>query len=117
MLRLTELKLPLDHSDNDLHDAILDRLVIDADALTRYTVFKRAVDARKRSAIQLTYTIDVEVSGEAQLLKNNNKNKYLSTSSDTGYHFVARAPGDLNERPVVIGSGRSLRSPGARATK
>ena len=117
MLRLTELKLPLDHRDDDLRDAILDRIAIDADALTRYTVFKRAVDARKRSAIRLAYTIDLEVSNESQILKKNNKNKTLSTSPDTGYHFVARAPGDLNERPLPITTGRSLRSPGARATK
>ena len=61
MLRLTEIKLPLDHAEDDLRAAILSRLGIASDALVRYTIFRRAVDARKRSAIHLIYTLDVEV--------------------------------------------------------
>ena len=88
MLRLTELKLPLDHTDDALRDAIVDRLGIEADELTRYTIFRRAVDARKRGAIALTYTIDVEIPDEARVLKKLNKNIHLSKSPDTDYRFV-----------------------------
>ena len=77
MLRLTELKLPLDHTDDALRDAIVERLGIETKALTRYTVFRRAVDARKRGSIALTYTIDAEVSDEARILKKYNKNNRL----------------------------------------
>ena len=108
MLRLTELKLPLDHSDDELRAAIVDRLHIDADQLMRYNVYRRAVDARKRSAICLTYTLDVEVGDENALLRENkkhNKIKYLEKSPDTSYRFVARAPDGFTQRPLVIGSG------------
>ena len=64
MLRVTELKLPLDHSDDALRDAIIERLDIDAATLLRYHVFRRAIDARKRGAIHLTYTLDVDVVDE-----------------------------------------------------
>ena len=68
MLRLNEVKLPLDHSEEELHAAVADRLSIKVEDLLRCEVFRRAIDARKRSAIQLTYTLDVEVNDEATVL-------------------------------------------------
>lgn len=41
MLRLSDLKLPLDHPGSALTDAILARLGIAADELTGYTVARR----------------------------------------------------------------------------
>ena len=105
MLRLTEIKLPLDHTDAQLRAAIIARLDIDDSALLRFSIYRRAVDARKRSAIFLIYTLDIDAADESALLKKNNKNKYLSNSPDTDYRFVARAPGDSAQRPVVVGTG------------
>jgi hypothetical protein len=50
MLRLTELKLPLDEQDA-INSAILGRLKLSASDLIGYSVFRRATDARKRNAI------------------------------------------------------------------
>jgi len=108
MLRLTEVKLALDHGEADLHAAILQRLGIASQDLLRYTIFRRAVDARKRSAIYFIYTLDVQVADEAVFLsdnKNVNENKYLQKYPEMGYRFVAHAPRDATERPVVIGTG------------
>ena len=56
MLRLTEIKLPLDHSADDLRAAVLARLgIADAD-LHALHIFRRAPDARRRNAIRLTYS-------------------------------------------------------------
>ena len=49
-MRLTELKLPLDHTDAELRSAVLARLGIVADDLLGYTIFRRSHDARKPSA-------------------------------------------------------------------
>ncbi|HUX91452.1 MAG TPA: NAD(P)/FAD-dependent oxidoreductase [Gallionellaceae bacterium] len=105
MLRLTEIKLPLNHRDDELHAAILKRLNISADDLLNYTVFRRGYDARKPSAISLIYTLDVEVRNEAALLKQLKDTTHIAPSPDTSYHFVAHAPDNLKERPVVIGTG------------
>ena len=108
MLRLTEVKLPLDHTEDELRAAVLARLNIAPDALNGYTVFRRAIDARKRSSIHFIYTLDVEVRDEAAFAiedKKPNKNKYLSKSPDTGYRFLAHAPPHVTQRPVVIGTG------------
>ena len=55
MLRLTELKLPLDHPDSALRDAVLALLDIPTDDLLSVGVARRGYDARRRSAIQLVY--------------------------------------------------------------
>ena len=108
MLRLTEIKLSLDHCEDDLRTAIVERLGIKLKDLLSYTIFRRAIDARKRSSIHLIYTLDVEVTDESYVLdkgKKRNQNRNLSNTPDTSYHFVARAPKELNQRPVVIGTG------------
>src|ERR1700722_7242136 len=82
MLRLTELKLPLGHEEGALKSAILARLKIRAQDLVGFSVFRRATDARKRTAIALTYTLDVEVADEAALLKRFANDRNLSRAPD-----------------------------------
>ncbi len=105
MLRLTELKLPLGHEEGALKSAILARLKIQAQDLVGFSVFRRATDARKRTAIALTYTLDVEVANEAALLKRFANDRNLSRAPDMSYRFVTRAPAGSRARPVVIGAG------------
>ncbi|SFL99169.1 NAD(P)/FAD-dependent oxidoreductase [Rugamonas rubra] len=109
MLRLNEVKLPLDHSEAELPAAILARLQIPAAELLGFSVFKRSYDARKRSAIVLIYSLDVEVKDQAGVLARLAHDSHLMASPDTGYKFVAKgeqlAGHDHNERPVVVGSG------------
>jgi len=105
MIRINELKLPLNHTEQDLPAAICQRLQISADQLKQFTVFKRGYDARKKSDIQLIYTLDVETGLDAQLLKTFGKDPQIKASPDTSYKFVAQAPAGLTERPVVIGLG------------
>ena len=105
MLRLTEIKLPLTHSDDDLKLSIINRLGIVADDLISYAIFRRGFDARKPSAILFIYTLDVDVKNEASLLKNLKKSQHITSAPDTSYHFAAQAPQGLTERPVVIGTG------------
>ena len=69
MLRITELKLPIDHPEEDLRPAIVQRLGIASDDLLDFTLFKRSYDARKKSSeLCFIYTIDLNVKGEAALL-------------------------------------------------
>ncbi len=109
MLRITELRLPLDHRKEALRDAIIKRLdILDAD-LTGFTVFKRSYDARKKFALLFVYSVEVSVKDEALLLKKFRGDQHLQPSPDTAYHPVAHAPADFAAttalRPIVIGFG------------
>jgi len=105
MLRLTDVQLPLDHPEDDLQATILKRLGIAPKALLGYTVFRRGFDARKKRAIQLIYTLDVEVENEAAVLERLRGEPHVGLTPDTNYHFVTHAPAGLQSRPVVIGTG------------
>ncbi|MDO8788807.1 MAG: NAD(P)/FAD-dependent oxidoreductase [Sulfuritalea sp.] len=105
-MRLTELKLPLDHTVDELHGAILKRLGITADELLGYTIFRRSYDARKPSAIVFIYTLDIQVRNEKALLARLKGDRHIAPTPDTAYRFVARAPATpATLRPIVIGSG------------
>ena len=114
MLRLKELKLPLDHTEEDLKSAILQKLKITEADLTRYSVFKRSYDARKKNNISLVYALDIETPKQKQLLKRfqkegqkkgQKKGARISPTPNMGYRYVTKAPEALNTRPVVIGVG------------
>ncbi|MDF8333839.1 NAD(P)/FAD-dependent oxidoreductase [Novosphingobium cyanobacteriorum] len=106
MLRLTELKLPLDHAPEDLDAAICERLEIPAGDLVRYAVARRGNDARKKNAIKLVYAIDATVRDEAAVLARHADDQHVRPAPDTTYRPPVTAPdGWQGQRPVVIGAG------------
>lgn len=107
MIRITEIKLPLDHKPSDIIAAVIKKLGINATDLVEYTIFKRGIDARKANAILLAYTLDVTVKGETKVLAKVTKDPHVKLAPDTSYKFVAQAPGNLETRPVVVGLGPS----------
>jgi uncharacterized FAD-dependent dehydrogenase len=105
MLRVTEIKLPLDHPASALPEAVCAKLGLSAAELRGYEVVRRGYDARRRSAISLIYTVDVTVADEAEVLARLPGGHHVSIAPDMGYRLVARAPADLPRRPIVIGAG------------
>ena len=107
MLRINELRLPLTHAEEALRAAIVARLGVADAALKRFVVFKRGFDARKKSAVVLTYTVDCELHDEAAVLAASAGGPRIRTTPDTSYHFVGRAAADFDttSRPVVVGFG------------
>ena len=107
MIRITEIKLPLEHTPNDINATLIKKLGINAADLVEYSIFKRGVDARKANAILLAYTLDVTVKGEAKVLAKLRKDPHVKLAPDTSYQFVAKAPTTLKNRPIVVGLGPS----------
>lgn len=107
MIRITEIKLPLEHQASDIVAAVIKKLGINAADLVEYTIFKRGVDARKANAILLAYTLDVTVKGEAKVLAKLSKDPHVKLAPDISYKFVAHAPETIKNRPVVVGLGPS----------
>ncbi len=105
MLRITELKLPLDHAPDALRPAICQRLGIANDDLLDVSLFRRGYDARKKSAITLIYTVDCTLRDEAAVFKRLHGDRNISPTPDMAYKMVAQAPAGLAERPIVIGMG------------
>jgi uncharacterized FAD-dependent dehydrogenase len=108
MLRLTEIKLPLNHDENAVEQAILAKLKLDKNELASFNMFKRGYDARNNKNIQLIYTLDValtELDKESTLLQEFADDPHVRLTPDMSYKFVAQAPAELEHRPVVVGLG------------
>jgi uncharacterized FAD-dependent dehydrogenase len=111
MLRLNDIQLPLNHSDEDLAAAIVAKLDIDSSELVSFSVFKRSYDARKKANILLIYQVDVVLFAASQqrVLEQFSEQSFVKISPDTSYHFVAHAdenfPTGNQQRPIIIGFG------------
>ena len=105
MLRVTEIRLPLNHAPEAIAQAAIARLRIEPGQLISCTVVRRAHDARKKFAILLVYSLDIEVTDEAGVLARFANDSQVKPKPDTEYRFVGRAPAKLRSRPLVIGAG------------
>ena len=133
MIRLTELKLPLEHAADALPALIARTLGIASAELGSFTVFKRSIDARKADLVQV-YIVDLEIAPtlgtdvsslppegavspwggpaaklapttEAALLTKFAGDPHIFAAPDMAYHPVAQAPANFGPQPVVVGFG------------
>ena len=111
MLRITELKLPLNHTQEELSKAIASFLSIEESQLDDFSIFKRGYDARKKKDIQLVYQLDVSLDNklESNVLAQFSDSNAVKETPDTNYYFVGQAdssfPSKSQQRPIIIGFG------------
>ena len=115
MIRIREIKLPLDHGESAVRSAVLKKLSIRDAELVELTIHKRSYDARKRERILLVYVVDVTTTTDQALLERFAKDNHVSATPDMQYKFVARASDKMKigarngitqrPRPIVIGTG------------
>lgn len=107
MIRLTELKLPLDHAEDALPTLVAQTLGVAAAALQNIHIHKRSFDARKADLLKV-YIVDVTLADAAQesaLLAKFAGNPHILPTPDMAYRTVGQAPAGLPLRPVVVGFG------------
>lgn len=106
MLRINEIKLPLDGDEKQLLAAAAAReLRIKPEQIRSLHIRKKAVDARRKDNIRLTYCVDVEVAAEVEkrILKKCRSRKVTAAKQK---EYRLPLPGSKsNYRPVVVGMG------------
>jgi uncharacterized protein len=115
VLRLSELKLPLDHSQEDLAAAVCRRLRLRPEQLRGHRLVRRSVDARRKGQIFLVYCLDLDLDLDRDQLQKLQRrfrdDPHLRPSPDERYRYVAgpdsgqRCTADRLGRPLVIGAG------------
>ena len=106
-IRLSELKLPLDHTPEDLAFLAARTLAVDRAAIHQVDVFKRSFDARKPELLSV-YIADITLADPGQaaaLLARHPDHPHIRATPDMAYQPVAQAPAQLAVRPVVVGFG------------
>jgi len=110
MIRLSELKLPLEHAPDDLGHLVRKTLGVAASDILRIDLFKRSVDARKAQLLRV-YVVDVVLAEglEHSVMQRLAGVPHVGPTPDMAYRPPARAPDGWRTasalRPVVVGFG------------
>ncbi len=106
MIRLTELKLPLEHAPQALAELVTQTLGVEPRAITSVTLFKRSIDARQVQ-LRRVYIVDVGLDPalERSLLARFSDTPHVFATPDMAYQLIARAPANMARRPVIVGFG------------
>lgn len=105
MLRVSEIRVPLEHTEDDIRAAVLKRLGIEPDDLLEMKIHRSGFDARKKSAIVFNYTMDVGLRNEEAVAARVAGDQKIRKTPDMTYRFVTKAPEKMGYRPIVIGTG------------
>ncbi|MDY3367080.1 NAD(P)/FAD-dependent oxidoreductase [Zhenhengia yiwuensis] len=101
MIRVQDIALTLEEEESALQGKIAKKLHIQPKDIKSYRIFKKAIDARKKNAIKIVYTVDIETTKEAQILRKHPDFK----TPDLTYYYPEMGTKEMKHRPVVVGSG------------
>lgn len=104
MIRIFEIKLPIDYPESWLKKTAAKTLRIDESHIEYIYIRRQAIDARKKNALQFVYTIDCAVRNELSLVKKFNSSKII-IAPDESYCEVTPGKEKMTNYPVIIGSG------------
>ncbi|MDO5422820.1 MAG: FAD-dependent oxidoreductase [Eubacteriales bacterium] len=103
MIRIQQLKLPCDHTEQDMRQAILKALSIPEDWLISYEIRKKSLDARKKPRLFYSYVIDVKTAKQSAVLKKQKPG--VSLASPKTYEYPKPGTEEMGTRPVIVGTG------------
>ena len=104
MLRITQVKMPITHTEEDLRIRAAKLLRVSDNQIKKLVIVRQSIDARKRDEISFSYVLDAEVEQEEKIVRRC-KNDKVSLSKEVSYRFPASGSMRLNHRPVIVGSG------------
>ncbi len=104
MIRVNQIKMPLEHSTEDLLHKTAKILRIDSGKIERLQIVKKSIDARKKPDIVMIYTVDVAVQSQDKVLAAC-RNNQVQPVTNKPYHFPIMGEMPMEKRPVIIGTG------------
>lgn len=109
MIKISQLKLPIGHSNDDLTVAAAKVLKVSVKKITNLIILKKSIDARKKADIKFIYTVKVSILSDNQdseiSIVKHLKNSNISIAENIQYNFLPTGMNDLKERPIVVGTG------------
>ena len=104
MIRINQLKLPIEHRSEDLYQKVRKALRLNNAQPFELQIVKKSIDARKKPELFFVYSVDVKIDNEAAILKKVNDNNVMLTK-EKKYQLPSYGTEALQERPVIIGAG------------
>jgi uncharacterized FAD-dependent dehydrogenase len=88
MIRISQIKLPIEHKEEELLNAITKSLKLPQNKIRKYAIIKKSIDARKKNEIKYIYTIDVTLQEQKESEQENVKrcrNENISVVTEVHY--------------------------------
>ena len=103
MIRITQLKLPVGHTPEQLKKKIAKTLKCAEDTFS-YEIVRQSLDARHKDDKKIVYTVDVKTAAEQKILRKVHNNNIMSINKKD-YQFPLPGTEKLEHVPVIVGSG------------
>ena len=104
MIQITQLKMPVLHTREELEAQIAGVLRVRPEEIKGWKIARRSIDARKREDLKMVYTIYAEITAEKKILAKG-KHKNIMSIHPERYHFPMPGDEKLLYPPVIVGSG------------
>ena len=99
MIRVNNIKISIEATSDRMVNKAATLLNVRPEEIKKYTIAKKAIDARNKNDICFVYSLDIEIDNEDRFIGNKN----VSAIKETAYTTPRISGRDL--RPVVIGAG------------
>lgn len=104
MIRVNQLKLPVEHKQEDLKKKAARALRITPEQIERLEIRRRSLDGRKKPELFYSYTVDIKTAREEQVL-HRAKNSQAAICREKPYTFPKPGEEKLFSPPVIAGTG------------
>lgn len=104
MIRIHQLKLPIEHTKEQLKKKVCKMLKIPEDCLLDFSIARRSIDARRKPQLQYVYSVDVSVASEESVLRMIN-NQNITFISNSKYMLPDAKMDAFAASPVIVGAG------------
>lgn len=100
MLRISNIKMPVKHTEQMLKGVTANLLGINISEIKSFGIAGQSIDARKKSNVVYVYSVDIETENEDKLKKIKNVREIEKAEYKT-----EKVESRSKNRPVIIGSG------------
>ena len=101
MIRIRQIKLPINHNEEDIKIKVSKKLNIKPSDIKYFKINKKSIDARNE--INYIYEVDISLDNEKKILKK--KLKDVIIPKDETYKFNITGTKNLKHKIVIVGSG------------
>ena len=105
MLRLINLNVPLDYTEDSLRIVLLKKLKLTPDQLLSFHISRRSVDARDKQDVHFVLSVDLSLKNEEAALHRNKNLSRISCPRPVSLTDNLHASHSALRSPLVVGAG------------
>src|SRR5579864_518543 len=104
-LKVSNIRLGLDESEEALPEKLAERLGVGRDAIARWRILRKSLDARRQDEIHFVYSAEVELPGDQSSLAERYPGPGVEQFVPQRFDWPEPGREPMAHRPVVIGAG------------